>query len=61
MLKPVFHTISAIETTAEKLCDVLASSEFTTRYWWVVFDGISKGWPAILSSLKSLLEQGGLL
>jgi uncharacterized protein YndB with AHSA1/START domain len=24
----------------------------------VVFDGISKGWPAILSSLKSLLETG---
>jgi len=24
----------------------------------VVFDGISKGWPAILSSLKSLLESG---
>jgi hypothetical protein len=24
----------------------------------VVVDGISKGWPAILSSLKSLLETG---
>ena len=24
----------------------------------IVLDGISKGWPAILSSLKSLLETG---
>jgi hypothetical protein len=24
----------------------------------VVYDGISKGWPAILSSLKSLMETG---
>jgi uncharacterized protein YndB with AHSA1/START domain len=27
----------------------------------VVYDGISKGWPAILSSLKSLLETGEAL
>jgi hypothetical protein len=27
----------------------------------VVVDGISKGWPAILSSLKSLLETGEAL
>ena len=27
----------------------------------VVIDGISKGWPAILSSLKSLLETGSVL
>ena len=27
----------------------------------VVYDGISKGWPAILSSLKSLLESGNAL
>jgi uncharacterized protein YndB with AHSA1/START domain len=139
MLKPAFHYISYIETTAEQLWEALTSSAFTTRYWWdtsvisdwkvgspvalvikglttdvgevleadrpkrlsytfhhilneramrerpsrvtyvleprdnivkltvthegfaddsVVFDGISKGWPAILSSLKSLLETG---
>ena len=27
----------------------------------VVIDGISKGWPAIMSSLKSLLESGEAL
>jgi len=27
----------------------------------VVIDGISKGWPAIMSSLKSLLETGEAL
>jgi hypothetical protein len=27
----------------------------------VILDGISKGWPAILSSLKSLLESGTAL
>jgi uncharacterized protein YndB with AHSA1/START domain len=139
MLKPAFHYISYIETTADALWEALTDSEFTTRYWWdtalisdwkvgspislvikglttdvgeilvadrprrlaytfhhilneaalkerpsrvsfalephgdivkltvthegfaddsVVHDGISKGWPAILSSLKSLLETG---
>jgi uncharacterized protein YndB with AHSA1/START domain len=139
MLKPAFHYVSYIETTAEELWEALTNSEFTTRYWWdtsvisdwkvgspislvikglttdvgeileadrprrlsytfhhilneralkerpsrvtfvlepqgelvkltlthegfaddsVVVDGISKGWPAILSSLKSLLETG---
>jgi hypothetical protein len=27
----------------------------------VILDGISKGWPAIMSSLKSLLESGEAL
>jgi hypothetical protein len=27
----------------------------------VILDGISKGWPAILSSLKSMLESGTAL
>jgi uncharacterized protein YndB with AHSA1/START domain len=27
----------------------------------VIIDGISKGWPAIMSSLKSMLESGSLL
>jgi hypothetical protein len=44
--KPAFNCVSHIETTAEQLWDALTNSEF------------SKGWPAILSSLKILLETG---
>jgi hypothetical protein len=52
--KPEFVYVTYIETTLEKLWDALTKSEFSR-------DGISKGWPAILSSLKSLLESGTAL
>ena len=49
MRKPEFVYVTYIETTPEKLWQALTSS------------GISKGCPAILSSLKSLLESGQAL
>ncbi len=47
MRKPEFVYVTYIETTPEKLWEALTSSEFS--------------WPAILSSLKSLLESGTAL
>jgi len=42
VLEPVFGYVSYIETTPEQRCGILS--------------GGRQGWPAILSSLKSLLE-----
>ena len=47
MRKPAFVYVTYIETAPEKLWQALAGSEFS--------------WPAILSSLKSLLESGTAL
>ncbi len=47
MREPEFVYVTYIETTSEKLWEALTSSEFS--------------WPAILSSLKSLLESGTAL
>lgn len=64
MRKPDFVCVTDIETTPEKLWRAPTSSELSSRYRWntsVVSGGISKAWPAILSSLKSLLETGTAL
>ncbi|MBV9559902.1 MAG: hypothetical protein JOY90_05490 [Bradyrhizobium sp.] len=73
MPRPEFVYVTYIGTTPEKLWEALTDSAFSRSYWfgtelrtdWTVadklLDGISKGWPAILSSLKSLLETGTAL
>jgi hypothetical protein len=65
-----FVYVTYIRTTPEKLWQALIDPEFTRRFWcetwqdceWKpgskLIDAVSTGWPAILSSLKSLLETG---
>jgi hypothetical protein len=66
MSKPEFVYVTYIETTPEKLWKALTDGDFTERYWFGVrlksdWPAISKGWPAILSNLKSMLETGRTL
>jgi hypothetical protein len=59
MSKPEFVYTTYIETTAEKLWQALTDGDFTERYWFG--HRVTKGWPAILASLKSLVETGTAL
>jgi Activator of Hsp90 ATPase homolog 1-like protein len=72
MSEPKFVYVTYIATTPQALWQALTDGAFTRRYWfgttvesdWAVGSRVtfrSNGWPAVLSSLKSLLETGHAL